>query len=75
MTIREKAYAKLNLSLDVTARRDDGSRILPTLWSDNYIHLMPGETRELEYRVPDDEPEVVIEVRGFNTKPLKVSCN
>ncbi len=63
------------LMLHLTAWRDDGSRILPTLWSDNYIHLMPGETRELEYRVPDDEPQVVIEVRGFNTEPVKVTCN
>ena len=54
------------LMLHLVARRKDGSRILPALWSDNYIHLMPGESRELEYRIPDGETFVKIETTGFN---------
>ena len=54
------------LMLHLVARRSDGSRILPALWSDNYIHLMPGESRELEYWIPDNGTSVKIEATGFN---------
>ena len=48
-----------------------GSEILPVLWQDNYISLLPGEKRELaaEYRATDlgrDKP--VVEVKGWNTE-------
>ncbi len=54
------------LMLHFVARRGDGTRILPTYWSDNYIHLMPGEERTLTYITPDDDSHAMIEVRGFN---------
>ena len=54
------------LMLHFVARRGDGTRILPTFWSDNYIHLMPGEERTLTYTTPDDASHAMIEVRGFN---------
>ena len=54
------------LMLHLVARRSDGSRILPNPWSDNYIHLMPGEERVLDFWIPDDEPDVKIEISGFN---------
>ena len=52
--------------LHFVARRGDGSRILPTFWSDNYIHLMPREERTLTYTTPDDASHAMIEVQGFN---------
>ena len=55
------------LMLHLVARRPDGSRILPAYWSDNYIHLMPGETRTLSFTLPDDGTSSVrIDVTGFN---------
>jgi hypothetical protein len=54
------------LMLHFVARRGDGSRILPTFWSDNYIHLMPREERTLTYTTPDDASHAMIEVQGFN---------
>ena len=54
------------LMLHFVARHGDGTRILPTYWSDNYIHLMPGEERTLTYITPDDDSHAMIEVRGFN---------
>jgi hypothetical protein len=50
-------------------RSSDGSRILPAYFSDNYVSLLPGESREinLEYPLstPDDAtPELML--RGFN---------
>jgi hypothetical protein len=55
------------LMLHLIAREPDGTRILPTYWSDNYIHLMPGETRTLTYTLDNEEtPFGRIDVYGFN---------
>ena len=54
------------LMLHLVARNADGSRILPALWSDNYIHLMPGEERILTCEIPDGTTPASITVNGFN---------
>lgn len=51
--------------------RKDGSDILPVLWDDNYISLLPGESRTVtatmaEQDLHGDEPAV--EVSGWNVK-------
>lgn len=38
------------LRLRVT-RGEGGAEVLPSFWSDNYVSLLPGETRELSVRV------------------------
>ena len=43
--------------------------ILPVFWSDNYVSLLPGETRKISVKFYDEnlEPdEPVIEVNGYN---------
>jgi exo-1,4-beta-D-glucosaminidase len=48
-----------------------GSEILPVLWQDNYVSLLPGEKRELtaEYRASELGTEKpVLEVKGWNTE-------
>jgi hypothetical protein len=57
-------------------RDQTGDRILPALYSDNYIALMPGERRTLrvELRHADtrgEKPRMVVE--GFNTAAERVS--
>ena len=54
------------LMLHLVARESDGVRILPTYWSDNYIHLMPGETRTLTYEIPEGTSLDDITLNGFN---------
>ncbi len=54
------------LMLHLVARRGNGTRILPSLWSDNYIHLMPGEERTLEYWTPEGEDALRVSLEGFN---------
>jgi Glycosyl hydrolase 2 galactose-binding domain-like/Exo-beta-D-glucosaminidase Ig-fold domain/Glycosyl hydrolases family 2/NedA-like, galactose-binding domain len=54
-------------------REKTGDRILPAIYSDNYVSLMPGETRTIhtELRVADtrdEDPSIVVE--GFNVTPL-----
>jgi len=53
-----------------TVREKSGDRILPALYSDNYVALMPGERRTLRVELKDadtrgERPRVVVE--GFNT--------
>jgi exo-1,4-beta-D-glucosaminidase len=57
------------LRLQVTGRR--GEEALPVLWEDNYVTLLPGETRTLTatYRTRDlggAPPSVV--VKGWNVR-------
>ena len=47
----------------------DGEQILPSMWSDNYVSLLPGETRTLTARWrPEDAPGATpaIVVDGWN---------
>jgi hypothetical protein len=53
-------------------RARSGDRILPALWSDNYVSLMPGERRSITVEVEardarGEEPRIV--VGGFNVAP------
>lgn len=44
-----------------------GERVLPAYWSDNYVSLLPGETRRITIRLPKSAPApVAIGVRGWN---------
>lgn len=44
-----------------------GERVLPAYWSDNYVSLMPGETRTITIRAPKSAPAPVsVGVRGWN---------
>jgi hypothetical protein len=50
-------------------RSKSGDRILPALYSDNYISLMPGEKRTIKIQIEDadtrgESPRIVLE--GFN---------
>ena len=49
-----------------TVREKSGDRILPAIYSDNYIALMPGETRLIRTEIEDadtrgERPKIVIE--------------
>jgi hypothetical protein len=51
----------------LTVMNADGSQVLPAYFSDNYITLLPGETRVIEIRYPTakaDKPSVTL--RGWN---------
>jgi len=47
---------------------NDGSRILPAYYSDNYISLLPGETREVEIEYPAKSASgpAQLGLRGWN---------
>jgi hypothetical protein len=50
-------------------REKSGDRILPAIYSDNYVALMPGETRTIHTELEDEDtrgerPRIVVD--GFN---------
>ena len=50
-------------------RTQTGDRILPAIYSDGYVPLMPGETRRITTKLRDadtrgEKPRIVVE--GFN---------
>lgn len=56
------------LQTKLTLLNADGSRILPAYYGDNYISLLPGETRlvEIEYREKAATGAVKVAIRGWN---------
>ena len=52
----------------------EGTRILPAYLSDNYISLLPGETRmiEIEYPASAASGPVRVAIRGWNLSPLAI---
>jgi hypothetical protein len=69
-TVLHNASAQPALMVTVKAvRAQSGDRILPALYSDNYIALMPGEERTIRTRLNDadtrgERPGIV--AGGFN---------
>src|SRR5262249_26688412 len=50
----------------------DGEEILPVLWQDNYVSLMPGEKREITATYPVRDlgaAKPSLEVSGWNVAP------
>jgi exo-1,4-beta-D-glucosaminidase len=56
----------LAFQVAVEAVDQRGDDISPLPWSDNYIELMPGETREISATPPATEKEASIVVSGWN---------
>ena len=57
----------------------DGSRILPAYYTDNYVSLLPGETREIgiDYPAKSANGPAQLAIRGWNlamqTVPISMS--
>jgi hypothetical protein len=55
----------------------DASRILPAYYSDNYVSLLPGESREIDIEYPKGAAKGAPElgIRGWNVAPGKISVS
>jgi len=58
----------VSLQDKLTLLNADGSRILPAYYSDNYVSLLPGESREIEIEYPlsSGSGAPKLEIRGWN---------
>jgi len=66
--IKESRHPAVMIHLNAVRGRS-GDRILPALYSDNYVSLMPGERKQIRIQIEDadtrgESPRVVVE--GFN---------
>jgi hypothetical protein len=61
------------LAAKLTVTDDAGHRVLPALYSDNYLTLLPHEARKVEIRCPAGGQPSHIQVRGWNVQPSTVS--
>ena len=52
-----------------------GARVLPSYASDNYVPLLPGETRRIEVACPGRTApgDLEVEVTGWNTQPARAA--
>ena len=50
--------------------KSSGQTILPVFWEDNYVSLLPGETRYLKATFPASDDEPVLTVNGWNLSPI-----
>lgn len=55
------------LAIKLTVLDKAGARVLPAYFEDNYISLMPGETRTISVRVPGSAKPASAAIRGWNT--------
>jgi hypothetical protein len=54
----------------------NGAQVLPAYFSDNYVSLLPGESRRIEIRYPASAAKgpVTVKLRGWNVAPTAVKA-
>ena len=61
--------------LRLNLKGNDGEQILPVIYSDNYVHLMPGESRtiDVEWKVEDARgSSPIVEITGMNVSKTTI---
>ncbi|MBN6151931.1 glycoside hydrolase family 2 [Xanthomonas sp. AmX2] len=66
--------AQVALSAKLTVVDAHGQRLLPAYYSDNYVSLLPGESRQVEIRGPSAEQlrNARVQLRGWNVPAAQV---
>ena len=64
------------IQLSIT-RGKDGEPIAPSLWSENYFSLMPGETKEVKVVIEKEltgKSAPHLKVEGWNIEPVFIKA-
>ena len=63
------------LETKLTLLDSKGERILPVYYSDNYVSLLPGESREItiDYASTPEQGVSQLAIRGWNVKPTLIT--
>ena len=70
----DNASANLAFQVRAAIRTADGGLIAPVIWSDNWIELIPGESRTLTALLPDNAgPAPVVQLEGWNVAAQTLS--
>jgi hypothetical protein len=68
------ASATPAIETKLTVMNADGSQVLPAYFSDNYVSLLPGETRTVEIRYPTAKASSAsVTLRGWNVAATRVA--
>jgi len=63
---------QIHLGIHKTGQEDE---VLPVLWEDNYVSLLPGESKSLKARFPGKQvlgKRATLAVDGWNIAPVSV---
>jgi exo-1,4-beta-D-glucosaminidase len=64
----------LAFQIRAALRTPSGGLIAPVFWSDNWIELVPGESRTLTALLPDTAPaDAVVQIAGWNIAPETIT--
>jgi hypothetical protein len=61
------------LAAKLTLFGANGRQILPAYFSDNYVSLLPGESRRIEIRYPASLRAKSVKLRGWNVVPQEIA--
>jgi hypothetical protein len=66
--------AQAAVATKLTVFGSDGAQVLPAYFSDNYISLLPGESRTIDVRYPASAANgaVTLRLRGWNVAPMSM---
>ena len=65
---------ELAFQICAAVRTPSGGLIAPVFWSDNWIELVPGESRTLTALLPDTAPaDPVVQIAGWNIAPETIT--
>ncbi|MGB6356179.1 MAG: sugar-binding domain-containing protein, partial [Steroidobacteraceae bacterium] len=62
------------LAVKITLLDERGERVLPVYYDDNYVSLLPGESRRIEVQCPSASGRCArVALRGWNAEPREVA--
>ncbi len=65
--------SRLAFQLSAAVRTASGGLIAPVFWSDNWIELVPGESRKLTALLPETAPAApIVQLSGWNIQPQTI---
>jgi exo-1,4-beta-D-glucosaminidase len=70
----ENQSQALAFQIRAAVRTSSGDLIAPVFWSDNWVELVPGESRTLTALLPENVHETpVLQIEGWNIEPESIT--
>jgi len=70
----DNGSAVLAFQISAAIRTQSGGLIAPIFWSDNWIELIPGESRTLTALLPENsERQPIVQIAGWNIAPQTIT--
>ena len=64
--------------MQMTLKEKDNTTLFPVFWDDNYVSLLPGDSRTYRCKLPDradTADELSLFVSGWNVKEQQIRIN